>query len=277
MILNSDDYTISRLQLQLKGEYAILLHAIRMYIAKILLHALRVSFCFCYTLYYLLLALTLQLHDYESSDQYQPSSGDDSSDNVTPAPVTETVVRATGRARGRARGQATARSQATARGQATVSGQATAPGQSTARSQAAARGQAVARGQAAAGRGRGRGCGRQARVDPATILPVDGWRKTSDVDPPEVIGFTAPYGMTTPLPADSRPIAFFEQMFGNNFFEKLAVTTNDNAATKAPPPAGSTAATSDKNWTPTNAIEMQVFIAINVIMGLNDESEYADY
>ena len=64
-----------------------------------------------------------------------------------------------------------------------------------------------------------------------------------------------PSGMTTPLPAQSQPIEFFDQIFGADFFEKLAVTTNDNAAAKAHPAAVTSDATSDPHWKVTDAAE----------------------
>ena len=74
----------------------------------------------------------------------------------------------------------------------------------------------------------------------------------------------------------------YKRMSDGNLLKRMIhgkhkISTNDNAATKANPSGDSTAATSDKHWTPTNATELQVYIAINTIMGLNDESEYADY
>ena len=58
---------------------------------------------------------------------------------------------------------------------------------------------------------------------------------------------------------------------------------NDNAVTKAPPAPRVTEAdvdatmTSDRHWHATNAEEMKAFVAINIIMGIKNLSEYADY
>ena len=110
-------------------------------------------------------------------------------------------------------------------------------------------------------------------------MPEAGWRKTADVDPPTVNDFTEPQGPATPLPANTAPIAFFEQIFGVDFFERLATATNDNAATKAPPVAAvvDQNATSDRHWHPTTATEMKAFVALNIVMGVKNFPEYADY
>ena len=107
----------------------------------------------------------------------------------------------------------------------------------------------------AAGRGegdeRGRGvfCGamlgavRTVRVRVRGLAPLPavgltlapGWRKTSDVVPPTVHSFTEAQGLTTVLPPGTSPISFFEQIFGTDYFDNLAETTNLNAVVEAPP------------------------------------------
>ena len=75
----------------------------------------------------------------------------------------------------------------------------------------------------APGRARGRsstsglGRGRRARVNPDLIVSEAGWRKTADVDRPTVNDFTKPQGPATPIPSNTAPIAFFEQIFGGFF------------------------------------------------------------
>ena len=68
-----------------------------------------------------------------------------------------------------------------------------------------------ARGRASTG---GRGRGRRARVNPDLIVPEAGWSRTVEFEPPTISDFTEMQGPATPLPANTAPIAIFEQMFG---------------------------------------------------------------
>ena len=100
-----------------------------------------------------------------------------------------------------------------------------------------------------------------------------------EIDPPTVHPFREPSGPTDPLPHDARPIEFFEKMFDVNFFEKLATSTNLNAAAKRPPvqPTDNVNATSDPHWQPTTASEMNAYVGLNIAMGIKDMPEYRDY
>lgn len=188
------------------------------------------------------------MNESESSDDYEPAVNAEEEDSDSDGPTPAKVVHGSGRARGRARVRAAPCERAALRGHAAL-----------------------------------RGRGRRARVDPETIVPEPGWRKTADADPPTVAAFTAPQGPTTPLPANTPLISFFCQIFGDDFFNHLAAATNENAATKAPPTAGVAGAevdanvTSDRRWHATNSEEMKAFIAINIIMGIKDLSVYVDY
>ena len=189
------------------------------------------------------------MNESESSDDYEPAVNAEEEDSDSDGPTPAKVVRRSGRARGRARVRAAPRERTALRGRAAL---------------------------------RGRGRGRRARVDPETIVPDPGWRKTADADPPTVAAFTFTFP-TTPLPANTPLISFFCQIFVDDFFNHLAAATNENAATKAPPAAGVAGAevdanvTSDRRWHATNSEEMKAFIAINIIMGIKDLSEYVDY
>ena len=57
----------------------------------------------------------------------------------------------------------------------------------------------------------------------------------------------------------------------------MTISTNDNAAAKASPAAGTSDATSDPRWKATDAAEMKAFVAINITMGIINASEYADH
>ena len=213
--------------------------------------------------------MAFQINEAESTDEYDPSSGmstDDSDDDVPLVPPPAKVTRVAG--------------------PSAVAGPCAVVGPSAVAGPSGDAGPSAVAGLPGRGRGRGRGRGgpavrgrarRQTRVEPADVTPVAGWRKSSDADPPNVPDFSMPSGMTTPLPAQSQPIEFFDQIFGADFFEKLAVTTNDNAAAKAPPAAGTSDVTSDPHWKVTDAAEMKAFVAINIMMGIIDASEYADY
>ena len=100
-----------------------------------------------------------------------------------------------------------------------------------------------------------------------------------EIDPPTVHPIREPSGPTDPLPHDARPIEFFEKMFDVDFFEKLATSTNLNAAAKRPPlqPTDNVNATSDPHWQPTTASEMKAFVGLNIAMGIKDMPEYRDY
>ena len=89
----------------------------------------------------------------------------------------------------------------------------------------------------------------------------------------------SPSGPTVPLPHDSRPIAFFNQMFGEAFFDRMAEATNANAATRRPPLEATVdvTASSDPHWNATTAAEMRAFVGLNIAMGFKDLPEYRDY
>ena len=126
-------------------------------------------------------------------------------------------------------------------------------------------------------RGRGRGL---ARLPAAGLTLAPGWRKTSDVEPPTVHPFSEAQGPTTMLPPGTSPISFFQQIFGTDYFDNLAETTNLNAVVKAPPIGWgphARLATSDRSWHPTTAIELKAFVAINITMGIKELPEYKDY
>ena len=131
------------------------------------------------------------------------------------------------------------------------------------------------------GRGRCRGRGRAAAAaaaDPTQLEP--GWSRSEDVAPPRVHEFRESTGPTTPLPPSAQPLEFVLQLLGADLFEKLAEATNMNAVAKAPPPpdrANVRLATSDAAWRPTTAEEMKAFIAINLVMGIKELSEYRDF
>ncbi len=125
-------------------------------------------------------------------------------------------------------------------------------------------------------RGRGRGL---ARLPAAGLTLAPGWRKTSDVEPPTVHPFSEAQGPTTMLPPGTSPISFFKQIFGTDYFDNLAETTNLNAVVKAPPVGWgphARLATSDRSWHPTTAIELKAFVAINITMGIKELPEYKD-
>ena len=128
-----------------------------------------------------------------------------------------------------------------------------------------------------AGRGAGRGGRRRGGgVGLAELVAEPGWQKMADVDPPVVQPLREATGPTEPLPHDARPVDFLHQMVGADFFEKLAVATNANAASKRPPaqPSDDPNATSDPHWRATTADEMRAFVGINIAMGLKDLPEY---
>ena len=135
----------------------------------------------------------------------------------------------------------------------------------------------------ASGRARcgGARCGRRRggglRLDELVVEP--GWQKMDDVVPDAVHPFNEPSGPTVPLPPDACPIAFFDQMFGEAFFDRMAEATNANAAARRPPLVATVDvnATSDPHWNMTTAAEMRAFIGLNIAMGFKDLPEYRDY
>ena len=140
------------------------------------------------------------MNEFESSDDYEPAVNAEEEDSDSDGPTPAKVVRGSGRARGRARVRAALRERTALRGRAAL-----------------------------------RGCGRRARVDPETIVPEPGWRKTADADPPTVAAFTAPQGPTTPLPANTPPISFFCQIFGDDFLTILLPRPMKTLPLRLPP------------------------------------------
>ena len=73
------------------------------------------------------------------------------------------------------------------------------------------------------GRGRGRG-----RAGNGQLVLEPGWVRTQDAPRPTIQNFTEPTGPTDRLPPNSEVAAFFDQMFGDDFFCRLAESTNTN-------------------------------------------------
>ena len=130
-----------------------------------------------------------------------------------------------------------------------------------------------------ADRGDGLGRGQWRGVGVGQLVLPPGWSKSSTVTPPAVHEFLESSGPTSILPSTSTPLKLFEQIFGADFFEVFAISTNINATVVSPPRSDQGTGpyvTSDATWKPTSAEEMRAFVAINMSMGIDQSPEYKD-
>ncbi|XP_064648759.1 piggyBac transposable element-derived protein 4-like [Lineus longissimus] len=133
------------------------------------------------------------------------------------------------------------------------------------------------RGQAGA-RGRGRGRGRGQAQGGGNVNPPQNW--TDQIAEPNLQPYTLGGGPNCGLGFDADALQFLLSILGDNFLDLLVENTNLYAAKLSPPDVPDPTnpyKTSNKNWTPTTGREMQAFIGINILMGIKDYPEYADY
>lgn len=96
---------------------------------------------------------------------------------------------------------------------------------------------------------------------------------------PNLRSFTESHGSNHGL-QDGTPYDYFSLFFDEDFYVQLAHETNLYAALRQPPDTADPNEpynTSYPSWRPTSAEEMKAFLGINILMGIIDLPEYADY
>jgi hypothetical protein len=135
------------------------------------------------------------------------------------------------------------------------------------------------------GRARTRGQGRRGRAgrpvyrrDIITDQPPIGW--TDALPTLHIREYTEVPKPKCDLPFDAGALEYLLKLTGDDFFANLVVATYMNAVVKMPPENpddDDPYLTSDILWEATNEEELKAFISINILMGIDDKSEYTDY